>query len=219
MPPKLSPDPEDGPFAADDSLSVSIQYDYPFLADTFNFYYTSTNSLDDDLSDPDESSTPFPYPDGLNIGTTDTHLKVIAVEEGKEPSKVIDVWYIFEKAGGSALTVTISNHTAQEGTEVFIGLFRESSLNIDQEINPVYSEVGILAGGGTTCTFANVDDGTYYLLAVADVDDNKKVSTDDLLFPDQDSGRSTDMIVDLSSSIVVLPSTTVYITTAWWEVP
>lgn len=118
------------------------------------------------------------------------------------------------------MEVTISSNPAPDGTGVFIGLFRESSLNIDQEINPVYSEFGTLSGGGVTCTFANVDAGTYYLAAIADVDDNMKVSKDDLLYPNQ-SKSSTDMIVDLSLSIVDLPSpSTVFITTAdWWEVP
>jgi uncharacterized protein (DUF2141 family) len=222
MPPEIRPNPEEGPFSTADFPQVKVNDINVFpVTDTIDFYYTISTDPDEELSDPDEDSASFPYPDGYDIGTTDTHIKVIAVEEGKEPSKVVDVWYIFEKAGGSALTVTISNNPTPDGTEVFIGLFRENSLNIDQEINPVYSEVGTLSGGGAACTFANVDNGTYYLLAIADVDDNKKVSTDDLLFPDQDPGRSsTDMFVSLNSSVVVLPGTTVYIDTAdWWEVP
>ena len=224
MPPEIFPNPEDGPFSTSDFPPVKVNDINVFpVTDTIDFYYTISTDPDEELSDPDEDSAVFPYPAGYAIGTTDTHIKFIAVEEGKEPSKVVDVWYIFEKAGGSALNITISSKpTVPDGTEVFVGLFHESNLNIDQEINPVYSEVGTLSGGGVTCTFANVDDGTYYLLAITDVDDNKKVSTDDLLYPNQDSGRSsTDAFVSLSSSEVVLPpGTTIYINaTDWWEVP
>jgi len=220
MPPKLRPNPEEGPFSTADFPPVYVQYDYPFLADIFNFYYTL------DGTDPDESSTPFSYPGEINIDTDtdnpDTHMKVIAVEEGKEPSKIVDVWYVFEKAGGSALEVTISNNPELDETGVFIGLFLDESLNLDQELAPVYSEFGTISGGGATCTFANVDGGTYYLAVIADVDNNKKVSTGDYLYPDQDPGRSsTDMFVSLSSSEVVLPrGTPFYIDTAdWFIVP
>lgn len=196
---------------------VCISLIHPDEFDSTEIYYTT------DGSDPNNSQTePAPLVGKGNIYITeDTHLKLIAVEPGKEPSMILDSWYRF-----SAQPAAYSCYLSVEGLpeyngKTFMGaLFHGDTLDPAALSEPPFSGAEKIVKGGAVIVFTNVPEGTYYAAFLLDLDSSSNISTGDIFFPDdQNSGRETLSINSSGLSVFQHGGMALNDESSWYTIP
>lgn len=201
--PKMSPDPADAPFSESLMISLTAQDLAPGAG--ASMYYTT------DGSNPTTSSTKYTAP--FSIGTTDTVVKAITMEDAKKfISKISEGQYVFAKTTANDVGVTVNNlGSSTAGKKAFVALFKEQALNLDNALNPVMSSTVTVDTNSLSATIHGVPNGTFYAIAIIDMDASNTLSQGDLLYPNAVSNRVVTLqMVSVPGSAIIINGSSSY---------
>ncbi len=225
LPPQCSPDPADGPFDGDIELSLEAPINAEKEEVVIFYTLDGSDPVVNENKDRSEVSAASisteEYTGPITITRVDTPVTVKAVayqqkswesDARKNRSIVKEAVYIF-KEPGTEVSFLIKNSSLPDETPIFAGLFADATLDLNTELNPLYSAFGTLSEGQTELIVPNVPSGTYYAAVFADADKSGSMSWGDQIYPKQSDSpaktntlEGTSISVPTSSSITVVDS-------------
>jgi len=229
LPPQCSPDPADGPFDENIEVSLAGAANVDDQANVVIFYTLNgsepavTENADRSVLSAASGSTKK-YTESIAVTKSDTPvtLKAVAYErktwdsdERKERSITKEAVYTFKKPG-TTVSFSIQNSSLPNGTPLFAGLFAGSPLDLNAELNPLYSAGGEISGGQAQILVKDVPGGTYYAAVFADTDKSGSMSGGDQIFPKQ-SGSPAETNTISGSRISVSSASSVNAGSSSWS--
>jgi hypothetical protein len=216
--PDCHPEPEEGPFSENFELTLQIGG-----GDMENrIFFTIDGSepvVSGDIGDirilaaGNDSTLLYSEPFPILRGSEPVTVKAVGYQRytsdendpsTKERSVTTSAVYVFREPG-ETLVVTVSNSTLSNGTALFAGLFTETPISLEGELNPLYWGTGTITSGTASLEISDVPDGTYYLCILADTDASESMSDGDDIFPAQtETPRETHQ---MTGREIVIPDT------------